>query len=176
MNSRKKWPVFLTSLVILLLGLLFFTQKDSFASDQNLSSKRTDFYATYSEEDRAIAAAYYPSSYAGCYYPVLPQMSSWPYGNHASMVTACQLSEMELKNSDTTRLLQSVLAYPLWTDLYAYNSIEQGIQLIGNSFNGFSELVSRSDFEACYKKLPQELQTAFPVAYSALDTYLNNRK
>ena len=35
------------------------------------------------KSDAEIAKAYFPEDYIGYRYPVLPTMSTWPYGNHA---------------------------------------------------------------------------------------------
>ena len=131
----------------------------------------TSFYAEYSEEDRNIAEAYYPYGYEGYYYPALPLMSNWPYGNHATMINACQIPEDILKDMSTDQLVQTVMAYPLWGDVLAYDSREVAYGLIKGSFNGLRELYSREDAAECLEKCPDVIRFKYPTAYYTIEEY-----
>lgn len=61
------------------------------------------------------------------------------------MLDVCQIPEDKLQGMTTEALLETVLAYPLITDYYAYNSIEDACDIMYNEFNGFRELFSKND-------------------------------
>lgn len=136
-----------------------------------IKEKDTSFYVGYSEEDRNIAEAYYPDGYEGYYYPALPLMSTWPYGNHQTMINACQIPEDILKDMPTDLLVQTVMAYPLWGDVLAYDSREMAYGLIKGSFNGLRELYSREDAAECLEKCPDALMHKYGVAYFTMNEY-----
>ena len=101
--------------------------------------------------DAEIAASYFPEDYAGYRYPVLAGMTTWPKGNHAEMVKACQIPEDTLKGMSSENLVQTVLFYPLFPDVLAYDSIELGYPGIKANFNGLAELCKRDDRIAALK-------------------------
>ena len=136
-----------------------------------IKEKDTSFYVGYSEEDRNIAEAYYPDGYEGYYYPALPLMSTWPYGNHQTMINACQIPEDILKDMPTDQLVQTVMAYPLWGDVLAYDSREMAYGLIKGSFNGLRELYSREDAAECLEKCPDALIHKYGVANFTMNEY-----
>ena len=49
----------------------------------------------------------------------------------------------------TEALVETVVKYPLFIDVYAYDSIIQGFQALGNYFKGVEVLLSRSDALDC---------------------------
>ncbi len=136
-----------------------------------IKEKDTSFYAGYSAEDRNIAEAYYPDGYEGYYYPALPLMSTWPYGNHQTMINACQIPEDILKDMPTGQLVQTVMAYPLWGDVLAYDSREMAYGLIKGSFNGLRELYSREDAAEYLEKCPDTVRLKFGVAFFTMNEY-----
>ena len=99
--------------------------------------------------DEEIAEGYFPKDYNGYRYPVLPTMSTWPYGNHGDMVIACQVPEEELSKMTTMQLVETVLYYPLAGDTYTYNSMEMAYDLFKNYNNAFRELSQREDRVKC---------------------------
>jgi len=101
------------------------------------------------KSDAEIAKAYFPEDYIGYRYPVLPTMSTWPYGNHADMVSVCQIPENVLKEMSTEELLESVLYYPLFPDAYLYDSRQKAYEIFKNSMGAFAELSRREDRVAC---------------------------
>lgn len=76
--------------------------------------------------DEQIENAYYPTDYSGYRYAVLPGTSLWPYDNHATMDELCQVPNEVLQLMSTEDLLQTVLAYPLMLDVYAYDDNSVG--------------------------------------------------
>ncbi len=103
------------------------------------------FISTDAHGDAYIASTYFPNDYKGYRYPILPQMSTWPYGNHADMVMACQIPDDILRKMTTEELLETVLQYPLASDVYAWNSIREGLEVVMSHFNGMQELAKRKD-------------------------------
>lgn len=98
-------------------------------------------------EDSRIAEAYFPEWYCGYRYPVLPEMSTWPYGNHGEMVHVCRIPEDRLKKMTTRELFETVLLYPLLADRLT------GSDISGNTaqtaFNGLRDLFEREDRTEC---------------------------
>lgn len=170
-NKKTKGKIILLVLiaVCLAVGLYLVIKLDVF--NRIKDPKNTNFYADYSEEDRDIAEAYYPYGYEGYYYPALPLMSNWPYGNHATMINACQIPEEVLKNMPTEQLVQTVMAYPLWGDVLAYDSREMAYGAIKRSFNGLRELYLREDASEHLEKCPDVIRTKFTTAYYTISEY-----
>lgn len=99
--------------------------------------------------DSEIEAAYYPSNYTGFRYSSLPGMSTWPYGNHQNMVDACQIPEEVLEQLSTSDLVQTVMFYPLLDDIYAFDSVDDGFEIVKDHFRGLAELCARTDRVEC---------------------------
>ena len=59
--------------------------------------------------------------------------------------TGLQLSKKDLKEKSTEELLDICLGYPYIIDCLFYDSIEEGIDELISEFNGFPELLSRTD-------------------------------
>ena len=114
--------------------------------------------------DEELAELYFPKGYTGYRYPVIPLMSTWPYGNHADMVRVCQIPEDVLASMSTEDLLQSVLTYPLWFDSYAWSSMEEGHEVLLRTFNGLEELCKREDRIECLLRLIDEHEDWFQPA------------
>jgi len=108
--------------------------------------KTKNTYAIEKEnKDDLVSEYYFSDGYIGYRYPILPGMSSWPYGNHQAMTNACQIPEQLLTNMTTDELLVTVLYYPLFGDIYAYDSLEMGYEVLKKQFNGLRELCNRED-------------------------------
>lgn len=58
---------------------------------------------------------------------------------------SCAVSQAEVKGMTISALVETVLNYPYLLNVYAYNSIDEGIQMVSSYFPGLPELVSRSD-------------------------------
>lgn len=95
--------------------------------------------------DAEIVEQYYPNDYQGFRYPVLPGMSSWPYGNHAEMAEACRIADDVLASMTTEQLIESVLYYPLYADIYAYDDLHESYQTLTAFVPAFAELSHRED-------------------------------
>jgi len=97
------------------------------------------------KEDYMIYENYYSVDYSGYKYPVLPGMSNWPYGNHQKMIDICQIPDDVLDNMTTEELLETVLYYPLFADIYAYDNTDVGYGIIKEHFYGLLDLSMRDD-------------------------------
>lgn len=77
-------------------------------------------------------------------YPVTPGMSNWEeLDTHEKKVAACQIPTDILKIMTTDALIQSIIDYPLAVDMYAYDSVDEGYEVLRNQFNAIRELESR---------------------------------
>src|SRR5699024_8850500 len=82
----------------------------------------------------------------GYEYPVRPGTAEWTsLENHQEMVDACQIPEDILESMSTEELVQTVVAYPLNADMFAYDSTDIGFEIVSEHFNGLKELQERSD-------------------------------
>lgn len=80
-------------------------------------------------------------------YPVKPGTREWSkLLSTEEMINVCQLPESTLKSISTNDLLVSCLEYPLLLQYTASNSPYEGVISITNIFNGFNELLNRSDY------------------------------
>jgi hypothetical protein len=170
-NKKTKGKIILLVLIAVCLAVGVYLVLKIVLFNGLKDPKKTDYYADYSEEDRNIAEAYYPYGYEGYYYPALPLMSNWPYGNHATMINACQIPEEVLKNMPTEQLVQTVMAYPLWGDVLAYDSREMAYGAIKRSFNGLRELYLREDALECLEICPDVIRAKFTTAYYTISEY-----
>lgn len=86
-------------------------------------------------------------------YPISPENPIWKtFETHQEMVEACSIPEAILKNMNTDVLVKLVMEYPLLGDIYAFDNIETGFDIVASRFNGLSELMSRKD---CAEKLTE---------------------
>ena len=65
--------------------------------------------------------------------------------NRAERGKMLQLPEYILKKMTTDELIEAVLNYPFFSDIYAFNSIKVGEGDLFKEFNGFEELFKRND-------------------------------
>jgi len=97
-------------------------------------------------------------------YPIKPGTEEWKaFETHDAMLKACQIPESTLKSMSTKGLVETVLEYPLFGDIMAYDSIQQGFEAVASRFNGLSELLNRKDagteLLAIYSKMnPQDIE------------------
>lgn len=80
-------------------------------------------------------------------YPVYPGTTEWEVSaqDRAALKDTLQIPESVLSSLSTEDLINSVLNYPCFNDLYFYNSKQTGFEALKNSFNGVAELLNRSD-------------------------------
>lgn len=80
-------------------------------------------------------------------YPVKPGSDSWKkLDNYQAKVDICQIPDHILTLMTTSELYTLFMAYPLLNDIFYFNDMNQGVDLLIENFNGARELFSRSDF------------------------------
>lgn len=86
-------------------------------------------------------------------YPIVPGTSDWnAFNTHTQKIEACQIPENLLHHMTTQALLETVLDYPLLSDMLVYNTPYEGFDAVCNSFNGLSELTTREDAQQAIQK------------------------
>jgi len=79
-------------------------------------------------------------------YPTTPGGQEWSkFTSHDEMVAAVQIPTVTLSSMSTAGLVESVLNYPMFGDVSAYNSPQQGIDRLYSQFTGLRVLFERSD-------------------------------
>jgi hypothetical protein len=105
-------------------------------------------------------AAPAPAAPASPYqYPVRPGTAAWAaLPNHDAMLAVTQLPTGLARKLSTDQLVSTVLAYPMFRDMQAFNTPQQGFDTMAGRFNGLTELLARKD-----------AGTALLARYRALD-------
>jgi hypothetical protein len=79
-------------------------------------------------------------------FPVKPGTPEWvKFQTHEEMLQACQIPENVLKNISSDALAKTCLEYPLFIDMIAYSTFNEGIERVVKQFNGLQELLGRKD-------------------------------
>ena len=73
------------------------------------------------------------------------ESKDWKNMNHAQRAEALNIPEKTLKSLSAEGLIETLIRYPLRTDIFAYHTLEEGIQVVSVQFNGLKELLSRND-------------------------------
>lgn len=107
--------------------------------------------------------------------------------SNLAKVANCQIPNDILIKTTTSDLLQICLKYPLLTDIFAFNNICDGFKKFENDFNGFRELLSRTnavmEILECYKtKKPEALPNKgtiiekgnYVISFSILELFLSH--
>ena len=91
-------------------------------------------------------------------YPIKPGTDEWRLlKTHKEQLDVIQIPEDILLKMSTDDLLKTCLNYPLSFDLYAYNTLYEGVSRSVPYFNGFQELLKRKDnFDCLYNYLLRE--------------------
>ena len=80
-------------------------------------------------------------------FPILPGTQEWiDLGDTLAPRRACQVPDEILQHMTTDALLQTVLDYPFLSDMYAFNSFEQGYIVVRRRFAGLWEFEHRPDY------------------------------
>lgn len=89
-------------------------------------------------------------------YPVVPGTAAWMELNGLDeMIAACAVDENRLEAMTTPALLETVLHYPLLINIYAFNSVEQGVDSVSSYFAGLPMLLARPDALSCMEAYAQ---------------------
>jgi hypothetical protein len=80
------------------------------------------------------------------HFPVQPGTEEWrQLTSRTKMLAAVQVPQDMLDNMSTAGLVETVLNYPLYGDLFAYHFSQTGIEAVQRDFNGLSTLLTRPD-------------------------------
>lgn len=79
-------------------------------------------------------------------YPIRAGTPEWKaLGSYQKRIEACQLPESILKNMSTEGLVITVLNYPLYSDMFAFDNPQGSFEAFVRRFNGLKELLQRDD-------------------------------
>lgn len=93
-------------------------------------------------------------------YPVKPGTDKWKsFNTHKEMVDACQIPENILISMTNDELLENCLEYPMFFDIWAFNSLQEGFEAMKSKFNGLQELFKR---DKIYRTLIKKYKTLNP--------------
>lgn len=100
-----------------------------------------------SQQSLAQAAPYTrPSSTDAYNFPVKPGTPAWEaLASHDEMLQVTQLPGRTLRSMSTKGLVETVLKYPLYKDMFAFNNVQQGFETVAARFNGLAALLARPD-------------------------------
>lgn len=109
-----------------------------------------------------VTAAPAPEASATAYnYPVLPGTAAWKnLATHNDMLRVTQVPATVLAGMSTAALVDTVLRYPLFDDMQAFNNPQQGFDKMSSRFNGFAALASRPDAGANLLERYESMSTA----------------
>lgn len=83
-------------------------------------------------------------------YPVIPGTPAWnELDSLEEKIAVCHVDEALLASMTTDALLDTVLNYPLLVNIYAFSSIEMGIESVSQYFAGLPLLLAREDAMEC---------------------------
>ncbi len=100
-------------------------------------------------------------------YPVAPGTQEWAeMDSLAEKAAACAVDEDTLAAMSTPALVETVLSYPLLANIYAYNTVEEGVASVSQYFGGIQALQDREDAQAY---LSDCLETQSPSAENGGD-------
>lgn len=85
---------------------------------------------------------------------------------------AFYVPEKIIKQMTTKALLLTVMSNPYFIDIYAFSSIELGVEMVSNYVSGLAELVSRPDFYAEVQALTEQ---EFSFCFASTNTEVSGR-
>ncbi|MCP4760985.1 MAG: hypothetical protein GY870_04330 [archaeon] len=99
------------------------------------------------EKDKKEYKCYIAKAADAYEYLVKPGTTEWEQLNSTQeMIDACQISFEILDNMSTEGLIESILNYPLYADLYLSNiNVQAGFDAVSKNFNGIQILLQRKD-------------------------------
>ena len=79
-------------------------------------------------------------------YPLVPGMEEWKtLDSLQKKAEACQIPEDILGSMTTEALIETVVNYPLFINVFAYDNKKTGLEHVKGYFNGLQELYERND-------------------------------
>ncbi|SIN75368.1 hypothetical protein [Chitinophaga niabensis] len=104
-------------------------------------------------------------------YPIKPGTDNWKaLKSHKERVDASQIPPDIAGKLSTAALLEAVLDYPLSMDLFFFNTLQDGVDMLKTNFAAFPELLSRKDLVAVsverYAQLRMDSVTSLEGKYN----------
>ena len=85
-------------------------------------------------------------AYRGYQYPLFPGTKAWEDLDYRiNKYKLLLLTEDTLSTISTQRLIETCLYYPMMIDVYGFDNMTEGFNIIKQRFNGFVELFNRKD-------------------------------
>lgn len=95
-------------------------------------------------------------------FPIMPGTREWQaFQTHDEMLVATQIPADLLSKMSTRGLVKTVLGYPLFGDIWAFNSVQQGFDIVTSNFNGLQALLTRKDAGQELLALYEQMNPAF---------------
>lgn len=83
-------------------------------------------------------------------YPIVPETEEWKnLGSLTAMINATHIDYDILKNMSTPALVETVVSYPLFVNVCAYDTLEKGVNEVSKYFYGIEELCNRENARSC---------------------------
>lgn len=80
---------------------------------------------------------------------VFPPIQWESFETHDQKLAACQIPDSVLSQIPTKELVEVCMEYPLLFDAFAFDTPLKGLKIVASRFNGFQELMKRSDNCLC---------------------------
>lgn len=116
-------------------------------------------------------------------YPVQPQTEEWKAASLEGMdklIELCHVDEDRMRAMTTPALLETVLNYPLLSNMYFFNSLDEGVKSVSRYFKGVELFLDRADAAECLARyagtrgqIQEAEDTMVDVHVTVLDYYLN---
>jgi hypothetical protein len=79
-------------------------------------------------------------------WPIKPGMPEWKeLKTHNEMLKVLQIPDETIQKITTKDLAQTCLDYPLFPDIWAFNSLQEGMERVSAGFNGLQEFLKRDN-------------------------------
>ncbi|HEY3373722.1 MAG TPA: hypothetical protein VGK02_01485 [Candidatus Aquicultor sp.] len=82
-------------------------------------------------------------------YKITPDSQDWAKYKPYELFELTNIPEITVKNMSTAELVSTVMDYPFLGDIFAFDSIDDGIAAVSERFSGLKELMSRKDAGSC---------------------------
>ena len=78
-------------------------------------------------------------------YEITAESPEWAEMTLPERINACAVSVAKVEGMTTAALVETVLNYPFLVNIYAYDTVDEGIEVVSSYFPGLPELLSRED-------------------------------
>ena len=97
-------------------------------------------------EDESVTVTEKYSIKEAYQYPAIPGTTEWNnLGSTQDRKEACRVSQDILSNMTTDALVETIVTYPFFTDVNAFDTLDMGVEALSSEFGGVDELLKRND-------------------------------